>query len=61
MDHMRLHSARPKPARKPEAVAAGFEGKRNPRDLATGPDLLIAPAMSRPSSLSSLGSSFLRG
>jgi tetratricopeptide (TPR) repeat protein len=36
---------RPKPARQPEAVATGFEGKRNPRDLATGPDRLIAPAM----------------
>jgi hypothetical protein len=29
----------------PEAVAASFEGKRNPRDLFTGPDCLIAPAM----------------
>jgi hypothetical protein len=28
----------------PEAVTAGFEGKRNPRDLATGPDRLIPPA-----------------
>jgi len=42
---MRLDPARPKPARQPEAVAAGFEGKRNPRDLFTGPDCLIAPAM----------------
>jgi hypothetical protein len=45
MDHMRLHPARPKPARQPEAVATGFEGKRNPRDLAAGPNRLIPPAM----------------
>jgi hypothetical protein len=25
----------------PDAVAAGFEGKRNPRDIAAGPDRLI--------------------
>src|SRR6202163_1017989 len=45
MDHVRLHPMRPQPARQPEAVAAGFEGQRNPRDLFTGPDCLIAPAM----------------
>src|SRR5712672_2898241 len=45
MDHMRLHPTRTQPARQPEAVAAGFEGQRNPRDLFTGPDCLIAPAM----------------
>ena len=33
------------PARQPKAVAPGFEGNRNPRDLFTGPDRLIAPAM----------------
>src|SRR6202035_4281020 len=33
MDHMRLHPTRPQPARQPEAIAAGFEGQRNPRDL----------------------------
>src|SRR4029077_8595694 len=33
-----------KPARQPEADAAGFEGQRNPRDLFTSPDCLIAPA-----------------
>src|SRR6266851_5151013 len=38
-------SPRTQPARQPEAVAAGFEGQRNPRDLFTGPDCLIAPAM----------------
>ena len=32
MDHMRLDATRRKPARQPEAVAAGFEGKRDPRD-----------------------------
>src|SRR6266850_6512180 len=31
LDHVRLHPARLKPARQPEAVAAGFEGQRNPR------------------------------
>src|ERR1700747_3662767 len=45
MDHMRLDDTRRKPARQPEAVAAGFEGKRNPRDLLPGPDRLISPAM----------------
>src|ERR1700731_4646784 len=33
------------PARQPEAIAAGFEGQRNPRDLAAGLDRLVAPAM----------------
>src|ERR1700720_1388137 len=41
MDHVRLYPARLEPARQPEAVAAGFEGKRNPRDSAAGPDRLI--------------------
>src|SRR5205814_551138 len=45
MDHMRLHLARLKPARQPEAVATGFEGQCNPRDLAAGLDCLVAPAM----------------
>ena len=42
---MRLDATRRKPARQPEAVAAGFEGNRNPRDRAAGPDRLIPPAM----------------
>ena len=42
---MRLYPTRLEPARQPEAVAAGFKGNRNPRDLFTGPDRLIAPAM----------------
>jgi hypothetical protein len=45
MDHVRLDAARRKPARQPEAVAAGFEGNRDPRDRAPGPDRLILPAM----------------
>src|SRR5260221_14758040 len=45
MDHVRLYPTRLEPARQPEAVAAGFEGQCNPRDLFTGPDRLIAPAM----------------
>src|SRR5205823_2733816 len=45
MDHVSLDAARLKQARQPEAVAAGFEGKRNPRDRAAGPDRLILPAM----------------
>src|SRR5205823_438441 len=45
MDHVRLDATRRKPARQPEAVAAGFEGNRNPRDRAAGPDRLILPAM----------------
>jgi hypothetical protein len=40
-----LYPTRLKPACQPEAVAAGFEGQRNPRDRAPGPDRLIAPAM----------------
>jgi hypothetical protein len=42
---VRLYPTRLEPARQPEAVAAGFKGNRNPRDLFTGPDRLIAPAM----------------
>jgi hypothetical protein len=42
---MRLDATRLEPARQPEAVAAGFEGQRNPRDCAAGLDRLIAPAM----------------
>src|SRR5690242_3101061 len=45
MDHVSLDAARRKPARQPEAVAAGFEGNRNPHDRAPGPDRLILPAM----------------
>jgi hypothetical protein len=45
MDHVSLYSTRRQPARQPKAVAAGFEGKRNPRDRAAGPDRLILPAM----------------
>jgi hypothetical protein len=41
MDHVRLYPARLEPTCQPEAVAAGFEGKRNPRDRAAGPDRLI--------------------
>jgi hypothetical protein len=36
---------RGKPARQPEAVAAGFESQRNPRNIATDFDRLIPPAM----------------
>ena len=42
---MRLDATRLKPARQPKAVVAGFEGKRDPRNGATGPDRLIPPAM----------------
>src|SRR5271165_5699785 len=45
MDHMRLHPARPQPARQPEAVPTSFEGQCNPRDLVAGLDRLVAPAM----------------
>src|SRR5438105_5574157 len=45
MDHVSLDATRRKPARQPEAVAAGFEGNRNPRDGAAGPDRFILPAM----------------
>src|SRR6476619_2625890 len=45
MDHVRFDPARTQPARQPEAIAAGFEGQCNPRDLFTGPDRFIAPAM----------------
>src|SRR5947209_16700828 len=45
MEHVSLDPTRRKPARQPEAVAAGFEGNRNPRDRAAGPDRFILPAM----------------
>jgi hypothetical protein len=45
MDHVRLYSTCLKPACQPKAVAAGFEGQRNPRDSAAGPDRLVPPAM----------------
>jgi len=45
MDHVSLDATRRKPARQPKPVAAGFEGKRNPRDRAAGPDRLILPAL----------------
>src|SRR5215468_1710601 len=45
VDHMRLDATRRQPARQPEAVAAGFEGQRYPRDCAPGPDRLILPAL----------------
>jgi len=38
MDHVRFNPTRLKPARQPEAVAAGFEGNCNPRDRAASPD-----------------------
>src|ERR1700757_269923 len=44
-DHVRFDPARIQPTRQPEAIAAGFEGQCNPRDLFTGPDRFIAPAM----------------
>jgi hypothetical protein len=51
MDHVRLYPARLEPARQPKAVAAGFEGQRNPRDRAAGADRLIPPAMQQPKQL----------
>src|SRR6516225_3762968 len=45
MDHVRLDATRLKPARQPEAVAAGFESQRNPSNIAAGFDRLIPPAM----------------
>src|SRR5262249_38471686 len=45
MDHVSLYSMRGQPARQPEAVAAGFEGKRNPRDRAAGAAQLLLPGM----------------
>src|SRR5205823_5079448 len=45
MDYVRFDATRLEPARQPEAVAAGFEGQRNPGDRAAGPDRLIPPAM----------------
>src|SRR5436190_13909770 len=45
MDHVSLDATRLQPARQPKPVAAGFEGQRNPRDRAAGPDHLALPAM----------------
>src|SRR5262249_33286835 len=44
MDHVRLDPARIQPTRQPEAIATGFEGQCNPRDLFTGPDRFITRA-----------------
>jgi len=60
MHHMPLHPTRTQPARQPGAVAIGFEGKRNPRDLFTGLTASSRQRCNRPSSLSALGSSSLR-
>jgi hypothetical protein len=45
MDYVGLDLTRRKPARQPKAVAAGFEGQRNPRNIAAGFDCLIPPTM----------------
>ena len=45
MDDMRLDAASNEPARQPKAVAASFEGQRNPRDGAAGLDRFVAPAV----------------
>jgi hypothetical protein len=45
VDHMSLDATRLEPTRQPKAVATGFEGNRNARDRAPGPDRLIPPAM----------------
>jgi hypothetical protein len=45
MDHVRLDATRLKPARQPEAVTAGLEGQRDPRDGGARPDRLIPPAL----------------
>jgi hypothetical protein len=45
MDHVRLNATRLEPARQPKAVAAGFEGNRDPRDCAAGLDRLIPSAI----------------
>src|ERR1700757_553483 len=48
MDHVRLDATPTQPARQQKAVATGFEGQCNSRNLFTGPDCLIAPAMQQP-------------
>ena len=49
------------PAGQPEAVPAGLEGDRDPRDRAAGPDRLVPPAMQQPQAArSSSGASFLQ-
>src|SRR5215469_4459090 len=47
MDHVHLDATRRKPTRQPKAVVAGFESQRNPRNIATGPNCLIPPAVQR--------------
>src|SRR5207249_1921848 len=61
MDHVSLDATRRKPARQPEAVAAGFKGNRNPRDRAAGLTASSRQRCSSASSRSGLGSSFLHG
>jgi hypothetical protein len=45
MDHVRFDPACLKPTRQPEAIAAGLESQRNPRDIAASLDRLVAPSM----------------
>jgi hypothetical protein len=61
MDHVSLYSTRREPARQPKAVAAGFEGQRNPRDGAASLDRFVAPAVQQREQPFCLGSSFLHG
>jgi hypothetical protein len=61
VDHMSLDATCLKPAGQPEAVAAGFEGKRNPRVVRPALTASSRQRCSSPSSRSGLGSSLLRG
>src|SRR5262249_38959532 len=51
MDHVRLDTTRLQPARQPEAVAAGFEGNRDPRDRL---QRLMVPSRRPPHTISPL-------
>jgi hypothetical protein len=55
MDHMRLNAAAIKPARQPEAVAAGFVGNGDAGDGTSRLHGFIAPAMKQPDQRFTLG------
>jgi hypothetical protein len=61
MDHARLDAAALKPAREPEAVAAGFVGDGDAGDWTPRLDRFTSPALKKAEQLSASGSIFFLG
>jgi hypothetical protein len=55
MQHIDFDVARPQPAGRPYAVAAGLKADRNPADLAPGPLRFVPPALQQPEQLDLVG------